>query len=163
MLLTDFVSPRIVIQGIADADVGGKLTQGLVSKSVEFCFHAFQDVSPEARQAVLDKLDRVKSDPKTETKEDLEKLTEDELAVLRTIRARQMLRTEDAMNIESFSHDVIDGFVPRLIRGKLGLNKVQNHSADIKSSESLFDSGLGDMNGNGLDEVKLPTQDTVKA
>lgn len=135
---------RPIIQGIADADVGGKLTQGLISKSVEFCFHAFEDVSPERRQAVLDKLDRVKANPDVETKEDLEKLNEDELAILRTIRARQMMRTEDSMNIDSFSQDVIDGFVPRLIRGELGLKKVMSRAAPTYS-ESLFESGLDEM------------------
>ncbi|KAK3681626.1 hypothetical protein B0T22DRAFT_502187 [Podospora appendiculata] len=138
---------RPIIQGIADADVGGKLTQNLISKSVEFCFHAFEDISPAARQAVLDKLDRVKADPSAagETAADLEQLSADELAILRTIRARQMLRTDDSMNIDSFASDVIDGFVPRLIRGQLGVSKVQSRAAVPLSSESLFESGLNAM------------------
>jgi hypothetical protein len=101
-------------------------------------------VSPEARQAVLDKLDRVKADPNVETKEDLEKLTDDELAILRTIRARQMMRSEDAMNIDTFTTDVIEGFVPRLVTGKLGLNKVtaESRAAAPMHTETLFDKGL---------------------
>lgn len=143
------LTSEIVIQGIADADVGGKLTQSVISQSVEFCFHAFEDISPEARNAVLEKLDRVKANPDVETKQDLEKLNEDELAILRTIRARQMLRTEDSMNIDSFSQDVIDGFVPRLIRGKLGLSKVLGRAAAPTYSESLFETGLNDMDAGG--------------
>ncbi|KAK3304869.1 uncharacterized protein B0T15DRAFT_399340 [Chaetomium strumarium] len=137
-----------IIQGLADADVSGKLTQDLVSKSVEFCFNAFKDISPEARQAVLEKLDRVRVDPDAETKEDLEKLNADELAVLRTIRARQMLRAEDSLNIDSFADEVIDGFVPRLIRGKLGLSKVHSRAAGPTYSESLFRAGLNNMDAN---------------
>ncbi|KAF7554238.1 hypothetical protein G7Z17_g3056 [Cylindrodendrum hubeiense] len=151
-----------IIQGHADADVSGKLTQGLVSKSVEFCFHAFQDISPEARQAVLDKLERVKADPNTETKEDLEKLNEDEMGILRTIRARQMLRAEDSMNIESFSNDVILGFVPRLIHGKLGLKKVDSLTAAPTYTENLFESGLSD-HGTAGKELKAKLEETVEA
>ena len=135
---------EVVIQGKADADLSGKLTQDLVSKTVDFCFNAFAEVSPEARQAVIDKLDSVKADPNVETKEDLEKLTDDELAILRTIRARQMMRSEDAVNIDTFSTDVIEGFVPRLVTGRLGLSKVtsQNGTAGPKHMETLFDKGL---------------------
>ncbi|KAI3390924.1 hypothetical protein diail_8351, partial [Diaporthe ilicicola] len=116
---------RPIIQGHADADVSGKLTQTLVSKTVDFCFNAFVEVSPDARQAVLNKLESVKADPNVESNEDLEKLTDNELAILRTIRARQMMRSEDAMNIDTFKADVVEGFVPRLETGKLGLVKAQ--------------------------------------
>ncbi|KFA75658.1 hypothetical protein S40288_08563 [Stachybotrys chartarum IBT 40288] len=131
-----------IIQGLADADVGGKLTQGLISKSVDFCFHAFQEITPDVRQAVLDKLDSVKSDPGVETKQDLEKLSEDELAILRTIRARQMLRTEDTMNITSFASDVIEGYAPRLVCGSLGLSGMESRTAAPSNAETLFDSGI---------------------
>ncbi|KAK4233581.1 hypothetical protein C8A03DRAFT_19369 [Achaetomium macrosporum] len=132
---------RPIIQGLADADVGGKLTQGLVTKSVEFCLHAFDDVSPDASKAVLGKLDRVKADPdRAETREDLEKLSEDELAMLRTIRARQLLRPEDLINIDNFTQDVVDGFVPRLIRGQLGLARVLGRGTAPASSEGLFEA-----------------------
>lgn len=136
---------RPIIQGLADADASGKLTQGIISQSVEFCLHAFENISPEARQGVLDKLERVKADPNAETKEDLEKLDADELAILRTIRARQMLRGEEAMDgVKSFSQDVIDGWVPRLVRGKLGMDKVEDRVAAPKYEESVFESGLAD-------------------
>ena len=50
-------------------------------------------------------------------------LTEDERRILNTIRARQMLRSEDTMNIENLAADVIDGRRINLERGKLGLVK----------------------------------------
>ena len=50
-------------------------------------------------------------------------LTEDETRILNTIRARQILRSEDTMNLENFAADVIDGRSINLERGKLGLVK----------------------------------------
>ncbi|TVY62729.1 Sulochrin halogenase, partial [Lachnellula suecica] len=115
---------RPIIQGHADTDVGGKLTQGLVSKSVDFCLHAFEDVTPEAHQAVLDKINSVKIEGGNETAEDLEKLNEDELRVLRTIRARQILSAQEAVNMNGFSQGVMDGLAPQLVRGSLSLRRV---------------------------------------
>lgn len=124
--------------------MGGKLTQDMVSKTLDFCFNAFAQVSPDQRQAVLDKLESVKDDPTTETQQDLEKLTDDELAILRTIRARQMMRSEDAMNIDTFSNDAIDGLLPRLVTGKLGLDreKEPEPAGAPAHLETLFDTGL---------------------
>ena len=48
-------------------------------------------------------------------------LTEDETRVLNTIRARQMLRSEDIMDIEHLGVDVIDGRRINMERGSLGL------------------------------------------
>ena len=113
----------LVIQGVADADVGGGLTQKEVGKTVDFCLNAFRDTSPEERQKVLDKVQQVndKTSGKPEAKEELEKLTEDELQILHHIRARQMLRMEDTFNLNHFGSDAIAGFAPNLKRGKLGL------------------------------------------
>ena len=52
---------------------------------------------------------------------DPEGLTPDELKILKSIRARQMLRAEDTMSIDSFSSDTIDGWAPRVKQGSLGL------------------------------------------
>src|SRR4051812_21018847 len=111
-----------VIQGHADTDVRGKLTQDLVSKSVDFCMSAFAEVSPMQGKAVMQKLGGLKAEPNPQ--KEMMTLTDDELAILRTVRARQMLRIEEGFNIELYKTDVIEGFVPRLVRGKLGLNKV---------------------------------------
>jgi hypothetical protein len=106
---------------------------------VAFCLNAYNQITPQARNAVLDKLERVRADPSRETKEDLEKLTEEELKILKTIRARQMIRTEDTLNIDHFAEDAIDGYAPRLKRGELGLAKVEQQSAIPKYTESLLD------------------------
>lgn len=128
-----------VIQGLADADVGGKLTHARVSDTVNFCLNAYNQITPQDRNAVLDKLASVRADPSKETREDLEKLTEDELTILRTIRARQIIRTEDTLNIDHFSEDAIDGFMPRLKRGELGLARVERVNGIPEYTESLLD------------------------
>lgn len=119
--------------------MGGKLTQARVSETVTFCLNAYNQITPQDRNAVLDKLARVRADPSKETREDLEQLTEDELTVLRTIRARQMLRTEDTLNIDHFSEDAIDGYAPRLKRGELGLDRVEQRDGIPRYTESLLD------------------------
>ncbi|EAQ83184.1 hypothetical protein CHGG_09588 [Chaetomium globosum CBS 148.51] len=128
-----------IIQGHADTDVGGKLTQGLVSKSVDFCLHAFDEVAPEKHQEVLQKLRSVQVEPGTETLEDLEKLNDEELRILRTIRARQILSAEESVNMHGFEQVSINGFAPQLVRGSLSLRKV-DPTALPTAAESLFKS-----------------------
>jgi flavine halogenase len=103
--------------------VSGRLTQSEVNKTVDFCFNAFQDTTPEERQKVLDRLQQLNgnTDIPIETTEDIEKFSEDELRILKHIRARQMLRLEDSFNLNHFSEDVIDGYAPNIKRGKLGI------------------------------------------
>ena len=55
---------------------------------------------------------------------DPEGLSPDELRILNTIRARQMLRREDTLSIDSFSNDPINGWLPLVQRGSLGLQKI---------------------------------------
>lgn len=50
-------------------------------------------------------------------------LSPEEEKVVGHIRARQMMRTEDTINIASFGTDSINGMVPSLQRGSLGLVK----------------------------------------
>ena len=54
---------------------------------------------------------------------DPEGLSPDELKILNTIRARRMMRMEDVMHIDNFGVDAIEGYVPRVQRGNLGLVK----------------------------------------
>jgi hypothetical protein len=121
----------LVIQGTADSDIGGKLTedsvikltQGEVTKTVDFCLAAFDQTPTEKIDGVMKKLEGMKQDPKAVAAktEDLEKFTEDELKILNHIRARQMLRMEDSVNIDNFGRDSIDGLVPNLKQGALTL------------------------------------------
>lgn len=112
-----------VIQGTADADVSGKLTHDEVVKTVDFCLEAYKETSPEERKAVLDKVATITEGNKgvLDEKANLEKLTEDELKILNHIRAKQMLRFEDTLNLNHYGADAIDGLVPNLKLGKLGL------------------------------------------
>lgn len=50
-------------------------------------------------------------------------LSEDETRILNTIRARQMLQSEDTMNLENLAADIIDGRRINLERGSLSLVK----------------------------------------
>ena len=130
----------VVIQGTADADVGGKLTHDEVVKTVDFCMLAFKETSPEERQKVLDKVASINgaSLAISDDKANLEKLTEDELKILNHIRAKQMLRFEDTLNLNHFGSDAIDGLAPNLKRGSLGLVP-QGKDAVSKLSTPVLD------------------------
>ena len=120
--------------------MNGKLSQEELNNTVDFCLTAFDQHAPEKHAAVLKKMETAVlnngdeapaalSNTKTEAKVeqraiiDPEGLSPDEMEILRTIRAKQMLRAEDALSIDSFSSDVIDGWAPRVKRGSLGLSK----------------------------------------
>lgn len=120
--------------------MSGKLSQAEISKTVEFCLSAFEHHAPEKHEAVLKKMETAilasnveapASVPTTVTEAkiqekviaDPEGLSPDEVRILNTIRARQMLRREDTLNIDSFSNDSIDGWIPVVKRGSLGLQK----------------------------------------
>lgn len=123
----DYADESLVIQGTAD--VKGELTQGEISKTVDFCFKAFQPISRDEREAVLKKVEALSINESTTSEAEIQAnqvaleaaLTPDELRILNAIRARQMIRSEDTMNIENFSFDTIDGLAPNMKRGSLGL------------------------------------------
>jgi hypothetical protein len=124
LVLTDVNDVGVaVIQGNADA--GSKLTQGEVSKTIDFCLKAFHPVKPEERQAIQGKINGTRNEA-----HELEKLSEDELRVLDAIRARRLLRTEDTLNLDNFRKDAIGGFMPNLKHGKLGLVEVSKFKVD---------------------------------
>lgn len=111
---------------------GGKLSQEEVTKTIDFCFTAFEPTAnEEEKQKVIKKSEAVTTEKDDEvgnangpkkTVQHLEtSLTEDEKRILNTIRARQMLRTEDIINIENLAADIIDGRKINLKRGSLGL------------------------------------------
>ena len=119
--------------------MSGKLSQEEVSATVDFCLNAFEHHAPEKQEQVLKKMETAmlasnveapasvtKTEAAVEKKAiiDPEGLSPDELRILNTIRARQMLRREDTLSIDSFSNDPINGWVPLVQRGSLGLQKV---------------------------------------
>ena len=120
--------------------MSGKLSQEEVSKTVEFCLNAFEHHAPEKQEQVLKKMETAmlasnveapadasttKTEAAVEKKAvvDPEGLSPDEMRILNTIRARQMLRREDTLSIDNFSNDPINGWVPIVQRGSLGLQK----------------------------------------
>ena len=140
----------LVIQGTSD--VGARLTQNEVSKTVEFCTLAFMPTAPKEQEAVLKKLDDLKISPsvaseaQTKANEDLkEALSPDEMRVLSTIRAREMLRSEDTVNIDTFSTDTIDGLTANLVTGSLGLMEPAAQ-AEIEANKQSIDV-LGQLMG----------------
>ena len=99
------------------------LTQAEIAQTIEFCVQAFQTASTDEQDAVMTKVAAINSQNGTEgaLKELHASLSADERRTLTTIQARQIIRSEDQMNIDNFTIDVIDGMVPRLERSSLGL------------------------------------------
>lgn len=58
--------------------------------------------------------------------EEIEKdLTPEESAILDILRGRRMIQGEDAVNLQNFTLDSIDGLAPNLEQGKLGFVKAK--------------------------------------
>ena len=126
----------------------GKFSQQEISKTVDFCLNnAFQSnsatgennrfvttleatmaqngekapatgavqdpVAPSAAQMEHNVEEKAKVDP--------EGLTPEELNILNSMRARQMLRVEDQFNIDNFGNDSINGYTPVVRQGSLSL------------------------------------------
>ncbi|KAI1297501.1 FAD/NAD(P)-binding domain-containing protein [Xylaria venustula] len=135
---------RPIIQGQVDLDVKGKLTQADISKTVEFCFKAFTDISFEEKEALVNKIKSLGLDGELygesnrKPLDELEKkLTPEEQAVLTTLKCRRMIRMEDAIHIDNFTLDSIDGLAPRLERGKLGLMTAKRVEANLMPQDPL--------------------------
>lgn len=133
-----------IIQGQADANTKGKLTQAEISKTIEFCFRAFAHVSFEEKEALVKKLKALGHDgdaydeANREALDEIEKqLTPEEQAILRTLKGRRMIRPEDSLNIDNFLLDSIDGLGPRLKRGNLGLQAAKKAEVKFTSHDPL--------------------------
>ncbi|KAJ5144351.1 hypothetical protein N7476_004836 [Penicillium atrosanguineum] len=114
---------RPIIQGTVD--VKARLTGSEISETIDFCYRAFIPIPPEQKDAVLEKMEKLGLNDKTlgsKTKGELEpSMSSEEIRIMNSIRARQMLRSEDTINIDTFSTDTIGGLTANLERGKLGL------------------------------------------
>lgn len=107
------LSLRLVIQGTAD--VSTKLTQSEFSKALDFVVKAF------------------------DRKGEADKTSEEELKIQEEIRTTQ---SQNMDNIESFTMDVIDGRLPRLLRGNLGLNSVTAVDQSVKNCATVTVSSV---------------------
>ncbi len=74
---------------------------------------------------------------------DPEGLSPDELKILNTIRARQMLRREDTLSIDNFSNDAIHGYSPVVMRGSLGLHKAGGNKEKVGAKGAAMDNLTG--------------------
>ncbi|KAL9607854.1 MAG: hypothetical protein Q9167_007277 [Letrouitia subvulpina] len=148
---------RPIIQGAADTN--NKLTQEEISKTVDFCFGAFAPAASDQREAVLKKVDDLGVSGNTlEGRKELEAaLSPEELRILETIQARQMLRMEDITNIDSFGLDVIDGLTPNLKTGDLGLVRPVS-----TAPKGPVKDVLGLMHGEGFAGDGLPTLEEME-
>jgi hypothetical protein len=138
-ILTHF--PYSVIQGTVD--VKSRLTESEISETIDFCYRAFIPIPPEQKDAVLEKMEKLGLNDDTldsKTKGELESsMSTEEIRIMNSIRARQMLRSEDTINIDTFSTDTIGGLTANLERGKLGLVKpVSGDKSDTVDVLSLL-------------------------
>ncbi|KAF2103335.1 FAD/NAD(P)-binding domain-containing protein [Rhizodiscina lignyota] len=132
----DFFRP--IIQGTADSyNTGRKLTQGEIDKTLEFLMtHYNQNLEPEQRQSVLNKLGKIKQQSR-DTVEDLKQLSEGEYKVLEIIRAREMLPIGEVVGLSDVSQDIYDGYHARIDRGNLGLSRVGGSSGKNEQKDSF--------------------------
>ena len=120
-----FIDRSSVIQGTAD--VKSKLTVDEVSKTLDFCVKALLPTEPKKKDEVMKKMEALNvdisnsKDPVKATKDLEAVLTPEEMQVLTTVRAREMVRREEIINLDTFNVDIIDGLAPNTVRGSLGL------------------------------------------
>jgi len=111
-----------------------KLTSEELSKTIEFCAHAFVPTKKEDREAVLAKVHQGSeaegmSEVVKATIDREKNLSNEEQRVLNHITARSMMRADDTVGISEFASDVVDGMRLRMTTGALGLENVEDVSA----------------------------------
>ena len=137
-------------------DVQHRLTHKEREKTLDLCSKIFGSWHPDEREALLNKLNTLEQDTllattsskvnpqhrdvviskvasellasdNAQTRESVTNpLTEDEKGTLENAQARKLIRIENTLNIANFVTDVIDGKVPRIERGSLGLQIALN-------------------------------------
>ncbi|KAG9258401.1 uncharacterized protein F5Z01DRAFT_643164 [Emericellopsis atlantica] len=140
---------RPIIQGTADA-ANNKLSQEELNKTLDFCAFAFEPVTSEDdREKAMDAMKEA-IDNGTGYHPDL---SPEQLKAVNHIRARRMMRTEDTINMNSFGTDAINGFVPNLVKGQLGLKKQE----EKMGGEAMATGATGHAEGingmGGMNEV----------
>ncbi|KAK5991367.1 Flavin-dependent halogenase aclH [Cladobotryum mycophilum] len=131
---------RPVIQGTVDANPNKQLSESDIPKMVEFSFKAFANISTEKKDALIEKLKHVDlgaNDSGTlKIIAEIEKsLTPEEVEVLDILRSRRMF-SDEGFDIDNFTFDSIDGLVPNMVRGKLGLVKAVKPKANSSENGS---------------------------
>ena len=143
-----YISSHVtVIQGTADA-ANNKLSQEELNKTLEFCAFAFEPVeNDEDRSKAMSAMQEA-VDNGTGYHPDL---SPEQLKAVKHIQARRAMRTSDTMNIESFGTDAINGFVPNLVRGSLGLRKQEAMNGDVNGANGHVEetNGVNGVSVNG--------------
>ena len=122
---------HLVIQGLADST--NTVSHKELSETIDFCSHAWDSVDSTDSDAVRCKMASVPTatqctgdeKPQTHKKTSLSATAEswsfEEKQAKAYIQARQLMRTEDSLNLDNFTTDIIDGLRPNLERGNLTL------------------------------------------
>lgn len=105
-----------------------------------------------AERAILDKVQGAR-----DRAEEMEKLTEEELATLTSIVHRNIRMTQNGNNLNNIANDVIDGLSIDLVRGNLGLVKRGTDEMDPQTEKALF------MTSEQKDALELNHTVTVEA
>lgn len=103
-------------------------------------------------RAILDKVQGAR-----DRAEEMEKLTEEELATLSAIVHRNIRLTNNERNLNNIANDVIDGLSIELVRGKLGLVERISGEMKPKTGKDLF------MTSEQMDALELNHTVTVEA
>ncbi|KAI6781324.1 Flavine halogenase ascD [Emericellopsis cladophorae] len=140
---------RPIIQGTADA-ANNKLSQEELNKTLDFCAFAFEPVTSEDdREKAMDAMKEA-IDNGTGYHPDL---SPEQLKAVKHIRARRMMRTEDTINMNSFGTDAVNGFVPNLVRGQLGLKKQEEKMGGETMATGVTGHGEGTNGMTGMNDV----------
>lgn len=103
-------------------------------------------------RAILDKVQGAR-----DRAEEMEKLTEEELATLSAIVHRNIRLTNNERNLNNIANDVIDGLSIELVRGNLGLVERISGETKPKTGKDLF------MTSEQMDALELNHTVTVEA
>jgi hypothetical protein len=141
-----------VIQGTADTDVENKSIQKKAAEGVEFALGTMKEDRKATERAILDKVQGAR-----DRAEEMEKLTEEELATLGAIVHRNVQMTNNAQNLNSVANDVIDGLSIDLVRGNLGLVKKYSDDMKIQTGKASF------MTSEQMDALELNRTISVEA
>ena len=117
-----------------------------MSNTVDFCLNAFAPVDIAKRDAVLKRVEDLKSSGSAHDPTQLEAyLSPEEMHILNAVRAREMVRSEDTVNIDTFTSDTIDGRAVNMVHGSLGLISAQEAAKKApKKSDDVLSKLMGE-------------------
>jgi len=108
--------------------------------------NAFVPVDAAKRDALLKRIEDLKISGSAQDPKELEAyLSPEEMRILNTVRAREMVRSEDTVNIDTFTSDTIDGRAVNMVHGSLGLISAQEAAKKVaKKSDDVLSKLMGE-------------------